>query len=82
MCPLHSIHPEYSGPTSFSSFLIVDRVVAKEVEGRVGTDFLVKYKAKTDEKLACTYVFGSNYFEIKNEWAEYFAGLKEPSSYS
>ena len=50
-------------------------VVAKEVEGRVGTDFLVKYKSKADENLPCSYVFGNNDFEIKNEWAEYFSGL-------
>ena len=52
-------------------------VVAKEVEGRAGTDFLIKYKATTDEKPACAYVFGTNDFEIKNEWAKYFAGLKD-----
>lgn len=52
-------------------------VVAKDVEGGVGTDFLVKYKLQADDKLPCSYVFGSNDFEIKNEWAEYFAGLTD-----
>jgi hypothetical protein len=51
-------------------------VVAKEVRSRTGTDFLIKYKTRPDEKLSCNYVSGTNYFEIKNEWAEYFAGLK------
>ena len=51
-------------------------VVAKEVRGRAGTDFLIKYKSKPGEKLACSYVFHKDYFEIRNEWAEYFAGLK------
>jgi hypothetical protein len=52
-------------------------VVAKEVEGRLGTDFLVKYTSRADEGPPCAYVFGANDFEIKNEWAEYFAGLKD-----
>ncbi len=52
-------------------------VVAKDVEGGVGTDFLVKYKLQADEKLPCSYSFGNDDFEIKNEWAEYFAGLTE-----
>jgi hypothetical protein len=51
-------------------------IVAKEVEGRLGTDFLIKYKSHPGDKLPCDYVAGNDYFEIKNEWAEYFAGLK------
>ena len=50
-------------------------VVAKSVEGRVGTDFLVKFKSRADEELPCSYILENNDFEIKNEWAEYFAGL-------
>ena len=50
-------------------------VVAKDLKGKGGTDFLVKYKSTADEKLPCRYLFGKNDFEIKNEWAEYFAGL-------
>ncbi|MFA9498680.1 MAG: hypothetical protein ACERKP_09005 [Deltaproteobacteria bacterium] len=50
-------------------------VVAKDLESRGGTDFLVKYKSTADEKLPCSYLFGNYDFEIKNEWAEYFAGL-------
>ncbi|MGA1874131.1 MAG: hypothetical protein ACMUIA_00825 [bacterium] len=50
-------------------------VVAKSVKGRVGTDFLVKYKSRADEELPCSYILQNNDFEIKNEWAEYFAGL-------
>lgn len=52
-------------------------VVAKDAETGVGTDFLIKYKLTADEKLPCSYVFGNNDFEIKNEWAEYFAGLTD-----
>lgn len=52
-------------------------VIAKEVQGRAGTDFLIKYKSNLDEKLSCNYIFRNNDFEIKNEWAEYFAGLKD-----
>ena len=51
-------------------------VVAKEVRGETGTDFLIKYKSNPSEKLECSYVHGKEYFEIKNEWAEYFFGLK------
>jgi hypothetical protein len=51
-------------------------VVAKEARGRAGTDFLIKYKSKPGEKLACSYHFRKDYIEIRNEWAEYFAGLK------
>jgi len=51
-------------------------VVAKEVRGETGTDFLIKYKSSPSEKLECSYVHGKEYFEIKNEWAEYFFGLK------
>jgi len=52
-------------------------VVAKETPGKTGTDFLVKYKSNPGEKPACTYAPGNNHFEIRNEWAEYFAGLKD-----
>jgi hypothetical protein len=51
-------------------------VVAEEVQGRLGTDFLIKYKAHPGDKPACDYVASNDSFEIKNEWAEYFAGLK------
>lgn len=50
-------------------------VVAKDLEQKGGTDFLVKYKSNANEKLPCSYVFVDYDFEIKNEWAEYFAGL-------
>jgi hypothetical protein len=51
-------------------------VVEIDVKDGVGTDFLVKYKSKADEKLRCIYIVGSGDLEIKNEWAEYFAGLR------
>jgi len=51
-------------------------IVGKETWGEVGTDFLVKYKKHPGEKATCTYDPGKGSFEIKNEWAEYFAGLK------
>jgi hypothetical protein len=52
-------------------------VIAKEVQGSAGTDFLIKYKSRPNEKLPCNYIFGSKDFEIKNEWAEYYAGLND-----
>jgi hypothetical protein len=58
----------YSSPRYF--------LVEKDVENGVGTDFLIKYKSKAKEKIPCTYAVGSGDLEIKNEWAEYFAGLK------
>lgn len=51
-------------------------VVAKEVKGRTGTDFLIKTKSNPEEKVPCQYSIGNSDFELKNEWAEYFAGLK------
>jgi hypothetical protein len=51
-------------------------VITKEVLGKSGSDCLIKSKSTPDEKLSCEYTFGTNDFEIKNEWAEYFAGLK------
>ena len=51
-------------------------IVGKETPGEVGTDFLIKYKKHPGEKPPCTYAPGEGSFEIKNEWAEYFDGLK------
>ncbi|MFH2011247.1 MAG: hypothetical protein ABIJ37_00860 [Pseudomonadota bacterium] len=50
-------------------------VVAKDLKEKGGTDILVKYKSRADEKLSCSYVIENNDFEIKNEWVEYYAGL-------
>ena len=50
-------------------------VVAKDRKEKGGTDFLVKYKSTADEKFFCTYLLENGDFEIRNEWAEYFAGL-------
>jgi hypothetical protein len=52
-------------------------IVAKEIKGRSGTDFLIKQKLNPSAKLGCRYVPRDGDFEIKNEWAEYFAGLKK-----
>lgn len=52
-------------------------VIAKEVQGSAGTDFLIKYKSSSTEKFPCKYIFGNNDFEIKNDWAEYYAGMKD-----
>jgi len=52
-------------------------IVGKEHSGELGTDFLVKYKKRRGEKPTCTYAPGEGDFEIRNEWAEYFAGLKD-----
>jgi hypothetical protein len=51
-------------------------LVEKDVEQGVGTDFLIKYKSNAKEKFPCTYIVGSGDLEIKNEWAEYYAGLR------
>jgi hypothetical protein len=51
-------------------------VIAKEVQGKLGTDVLIKYRSGRNEKLSCDYNFLNSDFEIKSEWAEYFAGLK------
>ena len=50
-------------------------VVAKDLEQKGGTDFLIKYEPDAKAKLPCSYIVADNDFEIKNEWAEYFAGL-------
>jgi len=50
-------------------------VIAKDAQ-ELGTNFLIKYKSKPDEELSCDYTFANKDFEIKNEWAEYFVGLK------
>jgi len=44
--------------------------------GEVGTNFLVKYRSKKNQSVACEYVAKSGDFEIRNEWAEYFLGLQ------
>jgi hypothetical protein len=51
-------------------------VVARDLRGAAGTDFLIKYKSHADEGLPCEYRVEEGDFEIKNEWAEYFMGLK------
>lgn len=51
-------------------------IIGKEVQGQLGTDFLIKYKLKPNEKYQCSYSPSKNDFEIKNEWAEYYAGIK------
>ena len=50
-------------------------IIAKQTRGKAGTDFLIKYKSRQDKTWSCDYTFGNNDFEIRNEWAEYFAGL-------
>lgn len=52
-------------------------IISKEVQGRTGSDILVKYRHRPEEKFACNYIIGKNDFEVRNEWAEYFAGLKD-----
>ncbi|PKL83068.1 MAG: hypothetical protein CVV24_06805 [Ignavibacteriae bacterium HGW-Ignavibacteriae-3] len=51
-------------------------IIGKEVHERLGTDFLIKYKVQPNLKFQCTYSPDKNDFEIKNEWAEYYAGIK------
>jgi hypothetical protein len=52
-------------------------IIARDVPDGVGTDFLIKYKSYPDEKLSCNYVIANGDLEIKNEFAEYYAGLKK-----
>ncbi len=56
---------------SFPQYFLVER----DVENGVGTDFLIKYISSAEGKVPCNYVVGNGDLEIKNEWAEYFAGL-------
>jgi hypothetical protein len=58
----------YESPTYF--------VIAKEAQGKTGSDLLIKYKSNSSGKFTCHYLPGQGDFEIRNEWAEYFAGLK------
>ncbi len=52
------------------------RVVAKATES-VGTDLLIKYTARGRSiPPACRYVVSAGDFEIRNERAEYFLGLR------
>ncbi|QQR50084.1 hypothetical protein IPF86_03320 [Candidatus Nomurabacteria bacterium] len=37
-----------------------------------GSDILVKFKTDENEKFECSYTVGTNDFEVKNEYAEYF----------
>ncbi|MBI4843094.1 MAG: hypothetical protein HY809_02060 [Nitrospirae bacterium] len=52
-------------------------IIVKEVKGSAGSDILIKYKGNPDEKYSCDYALSDGGFEIKNEWAEYYAGLKD-----
>jgi hypothetical protein len=51
-------------------------IIGKEVLSQLGTNFLIKYKVKPNLKYQCIYAPDKNDFEIKNEWAEYYAGIK------
>ena len=51
-------------------------VIEKDVKNGAGTDLLIKHKSRAEESLPCIYVVRSGDLEIKNEWAEYFAGLR------
>lgn len=44
--------------------------------GRMGTSFLVKYKATEDTRLACEYVVKPGDFEIADDWPEFFLELQ------
>jgi hypothetical protein len=52
-------------------------IIARDVPDGVGTDFLIRYKSNPNEKLSCNYDVVSGDLEIKNEFAEYYAGLKK-----
>ena len=50
-------------------------MVAKSRVTETGNDFLVKFKDSPDTVLNCEYLPRETDFEIKNEWAAYFASL-------
>jgi hypothetical protein len=52
-------------------------IIARDIPDGVGTDFLIKYKSSPNEKISCSYVIANGDLEIKNEFAEYYAGLKK-----
>ena len=51
-------------------------IITKEIPGWVGSDILVKYKASAGQSFDCAYIAEDGDFEIKNEDAEYFLGVK------
>lgn len=52
-------------------------VVVQDIEGRVGQNFIIKYKQTPDEDFPCTYLTQANDFEIRGEWAAYFSGMQD-----
>jgi len=56
----------------FPKYFIVER----DVESNMGADILVKYRSGPEETQPCEYVIESGDFEIKNEWVQYFSGVK------
>lgn len=56
-------------------------VVVKSVKTGVGNHFLVKYNSDPENTPACTYSPETEDFEIKDEWAAYFADLKNDRLY-
>ncbi len=56
-------------------------VVVKSVKTGVGNNFLVKYNVSLENTPPCTYSPKTEDFEIKDEWAAYFAELKNDRLY-
>jgi hypothetical protein len=51
-------------------------IIEKDAINNMGTDILVKYKSVPKENYPCEYLINSGDFEIKNEWVEYYSGVK------
>jgi hypothetical protein len=56
-------------------------VIQRNVKSGVGNDFLVKYKVNPEATTPCAYSPEVGDFEIKDEWAAYFADLKNDRLY-
>ena len=50
-------------------------IITRALDGSVGSDTLVKYKATADAQFPCRYVVAQGDFEIKNGSAEYFLAI-------
>jgi len=51
-------------------------VIEASLIDSVGSDILVKYKKDYSDEIECKYIVGPTDFEIRNEWAEYFMGIR------
>ena len=56
----------------FPEYLVAER----DAEGGMGTDIIVKYRSGFEDNSPCAYLKEDGDFEIRNEWVQYFAGVK------